>query len=272
MTRSKPAPSQTSVIRPTGPDTQHNRQDFAAILFDRDGTLLDLQATWAGALYHMIEDMASGCPDKMQAIADYSGYDLKRRHFSMDSHLLFSAPPDYIPRWAELSGRSFGPDFMAYFEDISLKFCDVSPTLLPGVQAAITALAAHHIPMGIATNGTESSARRQMEHLGLEEHFTFIVGSDSGFGKKPDPGQIHAFAAHVGAEAEAVLMVGDSLHDIEAGKAAGSPTLGVPTGVADRDTLATHADQVIDSLADLPLLLGLMSDTATPSPRPPLHR
>lgn len=249
-------------------DSQPVAEGIKAVLFDRDGTLLDLQATWAGAFYFMIKDMCQGQREQMARIADYSGYNLETRTFLMNSRLLMGAPSDYIHRWAEILDRPYDDDFLQYFADISLQYCDASPTLLPGVALALEALRTAGMSIGIATNGTETSARKQMAHLGLEEHFCFIVGYDSGHGKKPDPGQVLGFATHLSLNPCDILMVGDSLHDIHAGAAAGSATLGVSTGACTMDELALHADQVIACLSELPLLLGLPLAQGTPSPRP----
>jgi hypothetical protein len=66
--------------------------------------------------------------------------------------------------------------------------------------------------------------------------FDFVAGCDSGFGAKPDPGMCLAFAAHLGHAPDTILMVGDSLHDLTAGRAAGMRTVGVLTGIARRRT------------------------------------
>lgn len=241
-----------------------------AVLFDRDGTLLDLQATWAGAFYFIIRDMAGGDECKIQALADYSGYFMDSRKFDMRSRLLTGAPSDYCAQWAEICERPYGEDFMRDFTDLSLKYCDVSPTFLPGASQALDALKQANIPMGIATNGTESSARRQMAHLGYQDHFCSIIGYDSGHGAKPAAGQVLAFAKQLEIEPGDVLMIGDSLHDVHAGKAAGAMTLALPTGAASSEELLAEADQVISSLADLPLMLGLPLPASAPQARPSL--
>ncbi|MCT4657353.1 MAG: HAD family hydrolase [Cohaesibacter sp.] len=253
-------------LSPLFPSFAQNQ--IKGVLFDRDGTLLDLQKTWAGAFYYMIREMAREDEDKIRQIADYSGYLLESRSFDMTSRLLTGAPSDYCPRWAEICERPYGDEFIGYFTDLSLKYCDVSPTFLPGAQEALRALKDAGIPLGIATNGTESSARRQMASLTIEEDFCFVAGYDSGYGAKPEPGQILAFAEHLGCEASDILMVGDSLHDIHAGKAAGCLTMGVPTGACTQDELAADADQVLPSLADLPLALGLSLPASPAQPRP----
>ena len=47
-------------------------------------------------------------------------------------------------------------------------------------------------------------------------------------------------------------MVGDSLHDLDAGRAAGMRTVAVLTGIAPRERLAPHADVVLDTIDGLP--------------------
>ncbi|MEM7090648.1 MAG: HAD-IA family hydrolase, partial [Pseudomonadota bacterium] len=87
---------------------------------------------------------------------------------------------------------------------------------------------------------------------GIREHFDFIAGYDSGHGFKPGPGQLLAFAAHVGVDPSRVAMVGDSLHDLQAGRAAGMVTIGVLTGLAGADVLAPMADVVLPDIGHIP--------------------
>ena len=89
------------------------------------------------------------------------------------------------------------------------------------------------------------------------EQFDFIAGYDSGHGHKPGPGMLLAFAAATGLEPGEIVMIGDSVHDLGVGPAAGAAlTIGVLTGPAAHEDLAPHADHVLDSIADLPALLA----------------
>jgi phosphoglycolate phosphatase len=81
--------------------------------------------------------------------------------------------------------------------------------------------------------------------------FDFIAGSDSGFGAKPAPGMLLAFADHIGIDPGEIAMVGDSEHDLVAGRAAGMATVGVLTGVAGRQDLLPHADVVLPDIGYL---------------------
>ena len=102
------------------------------------------------------------------------------------------------------------------------------------------------------TNDSEFAARAQLRSAGVERHFTFVAGFDSGFGAKPAPGPLLAFAEQAGLDPSRVAMVGDSLHDLHAGRAAGMQTLGVLTGTALAHDLAPHADVVFDHIGHIP--------------------
>ncbi len=98
------------------------------------------------------------------------------------------------------------------------------------------------LALGVATNDAEAPARAHLAAVGQEHAFDFIAGYDSGFGGKPGPGMCLGFAKAVGLVPEHVLMVGDSTHDLEAGRAAGMRTVAVLTGMAEAEVLAPIGD------------------------------
>ena len=81
--------------------------------------------------------------------------------------------------------------------------------------------------------------------------FDFVAGCDSGWGGKPAPGQLLAFAGRGGVDPSRVGMVGDSLHDLHAGLAAGMKRAAVLTGIAEAAELAPHADVVLPDIGHL---------------------
>ena len=108
--------------------------------------------------------------------------------------------------------------------------------------------------IGVATNNSEASARRQITALGLADEIEFVVGYDSGHGAKPDPGMVSAFAARLGVETERIAMVGDTLEDLGAARAAGAVAVAVLSGPKGREVLEPHADYVIEDISALPAL------------------
>jgi phosphoglycolate phosphatase len=94
--------------------------------------------------------------------------------------------------------------------------------------------------------------------MGLIPLLGFIAGYDSGYGSKPDPGMVTAFAEQHALATHEVALVGDSLHDLVAARAAGAVSVAVLTGPRKRDAAAElerHADHVLGSIADLLAIL-----------------
>jgi phosphoglycolate phosphatase len=229
-----------------------------AILFDKDGTLIDFDATWGPAAYEVMRALAGDDERAFAELVRVSEYILEERRFLPTSPLVAGSSASYGPLWAEALKRPPTADFYremdALFGYWGLR--SLSPIGRPAELAH--ALAAGGYRLGIATNDAESSGRAQAEALGLMAHLDFIAGYDSGFGGKPHPGMVLAFAAHCAVAPHEVALVGDSLHDLEAARAAGAVGIAVltgPLGHRARTELEPHADHVIASIDDLPALL-----------------
>jgi phosphoglycolate phosphatase len=126
--------------------------------------------------------------------------------------------------------------------------------LAPAVPLApfLDGLSSQGLKLGVMTNDSEFGARSHLQSAGVEAHFDFIAGFDSGHGAKPAPDPLLAFARDVGLAPDRVVMVGDSAHDLIAGRAAGMQTVGVLTGMAGHDELAALADIVLPDIGHLP--------------------
>lgn len=243
------------------------------ILFDKDGTLIDFDATWGPAAYEVMRTLSEGDPGKMQGLIRVSAYVEEERRFEPHSPLVAGSSEAYGPLWAEVLGRPAGPDLYGEMDDLFRYWglASLSPIGSPAELAAD--LVGRGFSLGIATNDAEASAHVQAEAMGMSLYLDFVAGYDSGFGGKPEPGMVLAFAERLGCHAREIALVGDSLHDLLAARAAGAVSIAVLTGprrLAARPELEPHADHVVDSIADLPALLDRLAANASPSFRPSL--
>lgn len=229
------------------------------ILFDKDGTLIDFDGTWGPAAYAVMATLAEGDRSALDRLMTVSHYVEDERRFLPTSPLIAGSSAAYGPLWADALGRRSEPAFFAemdrMFRQEGLRF--LTPIGEPARVAE--ALAAAGYALGIATNDAEASARAQSRVLGLDGHLDFIAGYDSGYGHKPDPGMVEAFAASLSVPAGEIALVGDSAYDLVAARAAGAVAIAVlsgPAGAAARAELEPLADHVIGSIADLPDLLA----------------
>lgn len=221
------------------------------ILFDKDGTLIDFQRTWGPATYEVIYTLAGGNAMHIAEIAQLSHYDLEQRTFAATSPLVAGSSEDFAKGWAKVLGVTADEAFLTRIDQLTTRFGADCAVAMPDTHATLAALRARKIVLGVATNDSEASARAQLASMGLGSHFDFVAGYDSGHGSKPGPGMIDAFVKTLKVPAAKVMMVGDSLHDLAAARAAGVIAAGVTTGFASHDELSPHADLVISSLAEL---------------------
>ena len=226
------------------------------VLFDKDGTLFDFEATWNVWAAMMLADLAGGDPDRAAALGVRMGYDLAARRFDPASPVIAGTPDDIVrlllPGVPELSND----ELVARLNATAARAPQAEAVPLSQLLAELRAMG---LKLGVATNDAEAPARAHLAGVGHEGSFDFIAGYDSGFGGKPAPGMCLGFAAAVNLPPEAVLMVGDSTHDLDAGRAAGMRTVAVLTGMADADTLAPLADHVLPDIGGLPRLLEALA-------------
>lgn len=219
------------------------------LLFDKDGTLFDFRATWGGWTRRLIDDLSSGTPALATQLAQVLGYDLQSGDFAPESPVIALTTAEIrdllLPH---LSGADPGR-LLARMNMLALEndMAEAVP-LLP----LFTRFRQMGLAVGLATNDAEIPARAHLEAAGIDGLFDFVAGFDSGWGGKPATGQMRAFLSQTGLEPGAVAMVGDSLHDLHAGRAAGMRTVAVLTGIANGADLAPHADVVLENIGMLP--------------------
>ena len=226
-----------------------------AILFDKDGTLVDFQRTWGPATHAVLAHFAGGDRAVFEALAAVSGFVAAEQRFLLDSPIISGASPDFGRLWAQVLGRPATADFFAEIDRL-YNVTGLDHLVPIGDPAGVLAgLRRRGYRLGIATNDAKAGAHAQMARLGLAQIVEFIAGYDSGFGTKPAAGPVLAFARAIDVEAHEVAVVGDSVEDLAAARAAGAIAVGVRSGPIPGELLAPHADALIDSIADLPAWL-----------------
>lgn len=228
--------------------TASAHRPIKAVLFDKDGTLIDFHKTWAPTFYELITEVAGGDEELMVRLARPCGYHLEDRLFAPTSIMVAGSNEEFALIWAEMLGIA---DHVGFLREVDQSLGRLSlPHLSPfnDLHTVLDRLMELRLPLGVATNDAEASARGQLRAMGIETRFTGILGYDSGHGAKPEPGMIRALCTAIGAMPAEVVMVGDSLHDIAAGRAAGTRTVALTTGTVGASVLAPAADHVADSL------------------------
>ncbi len=218
------------------------------LIFDKDGTLFDFRISWGRWAATFLRRMAQDEP-RAARLGRAIGYDLASGTFASDSPVIAATAADIAAALLpELPGMT-----LAELTDR----IDASAGMAPMSEAVplrplLDALRGRGLRLGLATNDSEAPARQHLENHGITDCFDFIAGYDSGHGAKPGPGMCLAFVRQTGLAPGRVAMVGDSRHDLEAGRAAGMRTIAVLTGIATREELAPYADVVLGDIGDIP--------------------
>ena len=215
--------------------------DVGAIAFDLDGTILDTIHDLAAAVNALLVEL--GYPPLPKAeIRDFVGKgmpNLVRRALAsvngvppaaIDDAEVKDALTRYQAHYASLLGRETLP--------------------YPGAVEGIERLAAMGLPLAVVTNKAARFIAPHLEHAGIAHYFKLVIGGDSLPVRKPDPGPLLHVAAAFGIPPERLLMVGDSINDAEAARAAGCPVLILPYGYNEGGSVqALDADGIVASLA-----------------------
>ena len=224
-----------------------------AILFDKDGTLFDFGATWEGWAESFLLRATGGDRTRAARVGQNIGFDLVARRF-LPGRIVIAGTPDEV---TEL----LMPHFPERSYDDILDMLNQEAENAPQTEAVplvplLSGLRDLGLRLGVATNDAEAPALVHLEAAGVRPLFDFIAGFDSGHGAKPQPGQLLAFAACTGLAPERIAMVGDSTHDLIAGRSAGMQTVAVLTGLAETAQLAPYADVVLPDIGHLPAWLA----------------
>ena len=224
-----------------------------AVLFDKDGTLFDFAASWSGWTAAVLDGLAGGDDALADAMAQTLGYLRAERRFLPHSPVIAGTMAEQVDLLLPHVSDWTAVRLETYLQDTSSAAQMIPPVPLGPLMEQLRTLG---FVLGVATNDGEASARMHLTRAGILDHFVHVLGYDSGYTPKPAPDMLLGFADRAGLDPARVVMVGDSTHDLVAGRKAGMRTVGVLTGMAGVDVLAPHADFVLPDIGHLPALLA----------------
>ncbi|TCP60831.1 phosphoglycolate phosphatase [Rhodovulum bhavnagarense] len=230
---------------------------LGAILFDKDGTLFDFHATWGIWASEFLAELAEGDLARRDALGAAIGFDPGAARFDRASPVIAGTPGEIAALMLpHLPGMT--PERLLTRMNASAAQAPLCPAV--PLRPLMQDLAGRGLALGVATNDAEAPARAHLSAAGILEHFDFVAGCDSGHGAKPGLGQLLAFAGAIGRPPGEIAMVGDSRHDLAAGRAAGMTTIAVLTGPARSGDLSDLADVILADIGHLPSYLDSLAD------------
>ena len=226
------------------------------ILFDKDGTLLDFEATWTPVLKRLAREAAAGDPARAVALLDAGGLDAATGKFRAGSVIGAGTTRTIVALWYPyLSGAGLA-ERVAAMDRAFLEHGGRHSVALAGVAATLDLLAGEGYVMGVATNDTTAAAKAALAGTGLLRHLPHVFGYDAVARAKPAPDMVHAFADASGIPPAEIAVVGDNAHDLEMARSAGAGlVVGVTSGNSAVADLEPLADAMLPSVRELPAYL-----------------
>jgi len=215
------------------------------ILIDVDGTLVDSVPDLAYCVDVLMERLGRP-PHGEAAVRNWVGNGVERLVRRALIGQLDGEPPE-----ADFD-RAYPIFLDLYAENTSKR-----SVLYPGVRDGLDWMAAAGYRLGCVTNKAAQFTIPLLTDLGVIDRFGIVVSGDTLPQKKPDPAPLLHAAAHFGVDPTQSLMVGDSVSDVKAARAAGfgivCMSYGYNHGV---DIRLAKPDAVIDSMVELQGLLA----------------
>lgn len=124
--------------------------------------------------------------------------------------------------------------------------------LYPGVSDFLEAMKGRGVKQVVITNKSKQFTNRLLQLMGIDHFFDLVIGGDSLTDKKPHPMPLLHAMQTFGSPAGKSLMIGDSVNDIRAARAAGVRVVGLPYGYNHGTPIKqSNPDLVVSSLKEL---------------------
>lgn len=191
-----------------------------ALLFDMDGVLVDSTESWRGALNGALREYSQPELTRDKFLRDYWGADLFEilENLGLDLGI----------------GRFCNCIYPNYIGDVKL---------FPEVVETLKELSPYS--KAVVTNTTYVCTKQILEKHDIERYFNHVVTSDQVKRGKPHPDMIFLACEKLDLDPKDVVMIGDTINDVKAGKEAGCMVIGI----------GVEANHSLDSIAQLPQLI-----------------
>ncbi|MGB5717966.1 MAG: phosphoglycolate phosphatase [Gammaproteobacteria bacterium] len=216
----------------------------AMILIDVDGTLVDSVPDLAFCVDEMMKALGREVCGEAR-VRDWVGNGVERLVRRALTGTLKGEPDE-----ADFE-RAYPIFLELYAENTSKRSC-----LYPGVRKGLDWLKANNYRLGCVTNKAARFTEPLLKDLSVYDDFSVVVSGDTLTKKKPDPAPLLHAAELLGCEPADALMIGDSVSDVAAARAAGFQIVCMSYGYNHGvDIRESAPDAVIDTLTEIiPLL------------------
>lgn len=219
---------------------------YEAYLFDLDGTLVDSAPDLHQTLNRILEAESLNAVT-LEEVRNFIGEGARR----LLERSLTAQGAEVTAQGAEVTDARLDRLLEAYLAHYGRHFADHS-RLFPKVRDSLGALQKRGAKLAVVTNKFERLACAVVAAFELQHHFPVILGGDTLPERKPSALPVLEACARLGVALDAAVMIGDSVTDVGAARAAKIDVFCVPYGYNHgQDIRLAGADGVITDLSAL---------------------
>ena len=248
-------------------DWKHFRAQ--AIIFDKDGTLIDFDAMWGGWVIYLAGQLQAVCGlDVREALCTAMGYDEVNKKVLATGRMAAS-PMAQLYRLTVEVMQAHGLSASQAGQVVEAGWCIPDPVVsakqFTDTRELFRKLHNLNVKIGIATADDRAPTQEMIEAFDIEEYITAMVCADDGIPAKPAPDMVTTIGKYMNIEPSKVMVIGDTTSDLKMARAAGAGlAVGVLSGVSAAKDLIPHADVIVDSVDDLHTYAEILAGNELP--------
>lgn len=240
-------------------------EDIDLMIFDKDGTLIDLYIYWSNMIRFRAESLQKelnlsekqtneliyemGVDENNLRLRPEGPVGVKKRE------IVTKTAADYLSSIGHKNTMSLCIDIFKKVDAVSTTKFDEIIKPIDGLYELIKGLKDNNCKIAIATTDKTKRAELAIKFIKIDYAIDMIVGADDVKNGKPSPEMIEEICKNLNISQSNTAMIGDAITDVEMGiNAKVKASIGVATGITPKHKLLEITNNVVDSIADIKLI------------------
>lgn len=242
-------------------------ENIDMVIFDKDGTLIDVHHYWCSMIEfrakfftELLKDEAINLDELYNDLIDNMGIDLLTKKMKPKGPVgikprtfIIQVALDTINKYTNNCSKDDVIDIFAKVDEYSKSKLKEIVKPLPNIEKLLGDLKTKDTLITIATTDLTNRAILAMNDLGFEEYFTDIAGADLVENAKPSPDLLEYLIEKHNVSLDKIVLIGDSMADLNMGKNAKCTFIGVKTGLCT-DEFIEKSEYLIENMSEIEVI------------------
>lgn len=240
----------------------HLIENIDLVIFDKDGTLMDLYNYWSSMVGYRVElaKKRVGFDDDNKARIMYAmGVDCSKKRLRSEGpvgvkkrEVVMAAMENSLSEIGFPINRGLSSEIFREADKMSLEHLPQIIRPVTGMNELIGALYKNKCHIAIATTDKTERAKLAAKHLGISDKVDIVVGEDMVKNYKPYPDMVDLILEKLSVDKNNAVMVGDAVTDIEMGNNAGlKASIAVLSGIASEGQFRGKTDYIVENISHI---------------------